>query len=75
MYRNVHETTEESKLSKDKPEASEKSWKGICCKRCFNALSDKTRCKCRCHGEHHGKGKQPTAESGVESKASVSFDR
>ena len=71
MYEKMHESTEAS----SKPEASEKPWKGICCSRCFNALSDKTRCKCRCRGEHHGRGKQLTAESGVESKPSVPFDR
>lgn len=32
-------------------------WKGICSPRCIVAKSDKTKCKCKCHGEHHGFGR------------------
>jgi hypothetical protein len=33
-------------------------WKGVCSSRCYFAESDKKRCKCKCRGEHHGKGHQ-----------------
>jgi hypothetical protein len=32
----------------------EKPWTGLCCARCYRAKSDKKRCRCRCHGAHHG---------------------
>jgi hypothetical protein len=32
-------------------------WRGVCSSRCYFAESDKKRCKCRCKGDHHGKGK------------------
>jgi len=32
----------------------ERLWKGFCCARCYRAKSDKKRCRCRCHGTHHG---------------------
>lgn len=31
------------------------SWRGKCCKSCYNALSK--RCRCRCGGRFHGAGK------------------
>lgn len=34
-----------------------KPWAGVCCSRCYVAKSDKTKCKCRCHGTWHGMGK------------------
>jgi hypothetical protein len=37
-------------------EESQEPWKGVCSSRCYFAQSDKKRCKCRCKGEHHGKG-------------------
>jgi hypothetical protein len=39
-----------------------KPWKGLCCKRCWEARTDKTRCKCRCHGANHQKGLENTGE-------------
>jgi len=32
-----------------------KPWKGICSSRCYVAKTDKKKCKCKCHGQHHGK--------------------
>ncbi|MCJ7559619.1 hypothetical protein MUO79_03245 [Candidatus Bathyarchaeota archaeon] len=32
-------------------------WKGICSSGCYMAKTDKKKCKCKCHGEHHGKGR------------------
>ena len=40
----------------EQPEQATKPWKGVCCSRCYMAKTDKTKCKCRCKGEHHGKG-------------------
>ena len=37
-------------------EVIQEPWKGVCSSRCYFAESDKKRCKCRCKGEHHGKG-------------------
>ena len=40
-----------------KPEASEpEPWKGICSSGCYSAKTDKKKCKCKCHGQHHGRG-------------------
>jgi len=40
-----------------KPEASEpKPWKGICSSGCYSAKTDRKKCKCKCRGQHHGKG-------------------
>ena len=38
-----------------KPVTSDRAWTGICCEKCWNASND--RCKCRCQGLHHGKGR------------------
>jgi hypothetical protein len=37
-------------------EKEEKPWKGVCCKRCWYAKSDKKKCRCRCHGANHQEG-------------------
>lgn len=31
-------------------------WKGVCCRRCWFAVKD--RCKCRCKKANHGRGLQ-----------------
>ena len=33
------------------------AWKGVCSFRCYVAKTDKKKCKCKCHGVHHGKGR------------------
>jgi hypothetical protein len=38
-------------------EAVQEPWRGVCSSRCYFARTDKKRCKCRCKGEHHGKGR------------------
>jgi len=49
-----------SEVEHDKP------WKGRCCFGCFVAKTDRKKCKCRCRGEHHGKGQQARrAEKGI----------
>jgi ParB/RepB/Spo0J family partition protein len=42
--------------------SQEKPWAGVCCSRCFVAKSDKTKCKCKCHGAHHGIGRRVKTE-------------
>ncbi len=50
----------------------EKPWKVLgCCVRCYKAMSDKKKCRCRCHGQHHGLGKKK-AEEGVQREISSS---
>jgi len=52
-------------------ETMNKPWKGICCSRCYNAESDKKKCKCRCHGEHHNIGRQATQDKVKQEKLEV----
>lgn len=41
-------------------------WRGICCSRCYRAKSDKKRCRCRCHGQHHGEQQLRVSEKACE---------
>jgi hypothetical protein len=43
-------------------EGFQEPWKGVCSSRCYFAESDKKRCKCRCRGQHHGRGKTDSRE-------------
>jgi len=49
-----------------------KPWAGVCCSRCYVAKSDKTKCKCKCHGARHGIGREvnsPTETAHFKSKS------
>ncbi len=43
-----------------------KPYTGICCARCYTAKSEKKKCKCRCHGVHHGEARTKDAKSEAE---------
>jgi hypothetical protein len=38
----------------------EKPWRGICCKACWYAKGPISDCVCRCGGENHRRGRQPS---------------
>jgi len=42
-----------------------------CSSRCYMAGSDKKKCKCKCHGEHHGIGRQAIEEKAKQEKLEV----
>jgi len=48
------------------PEVLEQPWREICCIRCWKATSDKKKCRCRCHGKHHGIGKKKVEGENLE---------
>jgi hypothetical protein len=37
-------------------EIKSEPWKGICSSGCYAAKTDRKKCKCKCRGQHHGKG-------------------
>jgi hypothetical protein len=45
-----------------------KPWSGVCCRRCWFAKTDKSRCRCRCNGVNHQVGRN--AEQQIKEKQS-----
>lgn len=44
------------KKEKNQKKEEARPWEGVCCRRCWFAVKD--RCKCRCKKANHGRGFQ-----------------
>jgi ribosomal protein L19E len=53
----IRAASHDSILQLTRSDASKaEAWRGVCSSGCYRAKTDKKKCKCRCGGEHHGKG-------------------